>query len=63
MNSLRTKPPHSGWISTFFAQIFSNSRTRHQESELTKVTRGTRCQLVGNRVVGDTLDRIIVPNK
>lgn len=28
-----------------------------------KVIGGTRCQLMGNRVVGDTLDRIIVPGK
>lgn len=28
-----------------------------------KVIGGTRCKLVGNRVVGDTLDRIIMPGK
>lgn len=63
INSLRMKPPHSGWISAYIAQICSSSRTRHQESEPTKVIGGTRCKLVGNRVVGDTLDRIIVPGK
>lgn len=33
------------------------------ELKLTEVTGGTGCQLVGNRVVGDTLYRVIVSER
>ena len=46
-----------------FLPISSHSRTRRWEPKPTDVAGGTGCQLVGDGVVGDTLDGVIVPGK